>query len=72
MIGGLKVAKLLAGARGAAPANVEAFVELVLNVARLGESAGGRLAELDLNPVLVMADRAVAVDALAVAGATKG
>ena len=68
MVAGLRVAKLLAGARGAAPANIDAFVELVLAVARLGESAGGRLAELDLNPVLVTPERAVAVDVLAVAG----
>lgn len=68
MVAGLKVAKLLAGARGAAPANIDAFVDLVLKVARLGESAGGRLAELDLNPVLVTPERAVAVDVLAVAG----
>lgn len=72
MIAGLKIARLLAGARGAAPAAVEAFVELALSVARLGESAGDRLAELDLNPVLVTPERAVAVDALAVAGATQG
>ncbi len=72
MVAGLKVARLLAGARGAKPANLEAFVELALSVARLGESAGSRLAELDLNPVLVTPDRAVAVDALAVAGASSG
>jgi acyl-CoA synthetase (NDP forming) len=68
MVTGLKVAKLLAGARGAKPANLDSFVELALKVARLGESAGGRLAELDLNPVLVTPERAVAVDVLAVAG----
>jgi acyl-CoA synthetase (NDP forming) len=68
MVAGLKVAKLLAGARGAKPANLDAFVELALKVAQLGESAGSRLAELDLNPGLVTHERAVAVDALAVAG----
>lgn len=71
MVAGLKVAKLLAGARGAPPAKLDAFVNLALGVARLGESAGGRLAELDLNPVLVTLERAVAVDALAVAGTTE-
>jgi acetate---CoA ligase (ADP-forming) len=68
MVAELKVARLLAGARGAKPANLDAFVDLALRVARLGESAGSRLAELDLNPVLVTHERAVAVDALAVAG----
>lgn len=67
MIAGLKISRLLAGARGAKPANIEALVELTLKVAALAESAGGAIAELDLNPVIVRSDRAVAVDALVVA-----
>ena len=68
MIAGLKMAPLLAGARGAKPANVNALVKLALKVAALAESAEGLIAELDLNPVIVLPDRAVAVDALLVAG----
>lgn len=71
MIAGLKMAPLLAGARGAKPANVNALVKLVLKVAALAESTDGMIAELDLNPVIVLPDRAVAVDALLVAGSIK-
>lgn len=67
MINSLKVAKLLAGARGAPPADRAALVAMVLKVAALAESAGDRIAELDLNPVIVQPHRAVAVDALVVA-----
>ena len=67
MIAGLKVARLLDGARGAAPADRQGFVDLALRVAALAESAGGAIAELDLNPVIVRPDRAIAVDALVVA-----
>jgi acyl-CoA synthetase (NDP forming) len=67
MLAELKVSRLLAGVRGAPPADVDAFVALVMAVARFGEAAGPRLAELDLNPVIVRPDGAVAVDALIVA-----
>jgi acyl-CoA synthetase (NDP forming) len=70
MIAGLRCAPLLAGARGAPPADTDALVRLALAVARLGLAAEGRLAELDLNPVIVRPDGAVAVDCLAVAGGT--
>ncbi|MDR3510993.1 MAG: acetate--CoA ligase family protein [Caulobacteraceae bacterium] len=72
MISSLKVAKLLAGARGAKAADVEGFIDMALKVAVLAEAAGGRIAELDLNPVIVSPHRAVAVDALVVAGAHMG
>ena len=66
MLDGLKVTKLLAGARGAKPADREGLIALALHVAALAESADGRIAELDLNPVIVQTHRAVAVDALVV------
>jgi len=64
MIDSLKIARLLEGARGAAPADRQGFVELALRVARLAASADGAIAELDLNPVIVRPERAIAVDAL--------
>jgi acyl-CoA synthetase (NDP forming) len=73
MIDGLKVAPLLEGARGARPADKQAFIRLVLGVAGMAESADGAISELDLNPVVVQPGRAVAVDALIVsAGSTAG
>jgi acyl-CoA synthetase (NDP forming) len=67
MIDALKVARLLEGARGARPADRQGFIDLALRVARLAASAGGAIAELDLNPVIVRPDRAIAVDALIIA-----
>jgi acyl-CoA synthetase (NDP forming) len=69
MIARLRIAPLLAGARGARPADVEGLVDLALKVARLAQAAGGRIEELDLNPVVVRPDRVVAVDALVIAAA---
>lgn len=66
MIATLRLAPLLDGVRGAKPADKEAFVRLALAVGELGRSCKGALAELDLNPVVVLPDRAVAVDALVV------
>lgn len=66
MISGLRLAPLLDGVRGAKPADREALVGLALAVGELGRSCKGALAELDLNPVVVLPDRAVAVDALVV------
>ncbi len=67
MIASLRIAPLLAGARGRPPADLDALVAMALAVAGLGLAAGPRLAELDLNPVIALPDRAVAVDALVVA-----
>jgi len=66
MIASLRMAPLLDGVRGAKPADREALVRLALAVGELGRSCAGALAELDLNPVVVLPDRAVAVDALIV------
>jgi acyl-CoA synthetase (NDP forming) len=66
MITSLRGYALLQGARGRPPANVDALVEVVMAVARLASACGDQIAELDLNPVIVNADRAVAVDSLIV------
>lgn len=66
MIGDLKGASLLRGARGRAPASEPALVQAILAVG--GE--GGlmmrlqhRIAELDINPLIVDGERATACDA---------
>ena len=61
VLGG-KAGRLVRGFRGAPPANVDALVDLVLRLGALGEDLPA-VAELDLNPVLALPDRAVAVDA---------
>ncbi|HTK24509.1 MAG TPA: GNAT family N-acetyltransferase [Gaiella sp.] len=57
-----KAGRLVAGFRGAPPADQAALEDLVHRLARLGEDFPA-VAELDLNPVLALPDRCVAVDA---------
>lgn len=66
MIDELKGAALLKGARGAEPANIDAIVDVLM---RVGGDDGllmrgeGDVAEIDINPLIVSAHAAVAVDA---------
>jgi acyl-CoA synthetase (NDP forming) len=57
-----KAGRLVAGFRGAPAADADALADLVLRLARLGDDFPA-IAELDLNPVLALPDRCVAVDA---------
>jgi acetate---CoA ligase (ADP-forming) len=66
MIGELRVARLLAGVRGAPPADLGAVVRAITGVSALAEDLGDRLAALDVNPLICGPHGAVAVDALAV------
>jgi acetate---CoA ligase (ADP-forming) len=65
-LGRLRMAPLLNGYRGRAPADVEALVTTILNVTRYARAHLEQLAELDLNPVIVRprGRGVVAVDAL--------
>lgn len=64
----LKIAKLLAGYRGKAAADIPALVKSVMAIAAFAEANRANLLELDVNPLMVRADGAVAVDALVVLG----
>ncbi|MPY31703.1 acetate--CoA ligase family protein [Streptomyces adustus] len=68
MLTELRGRALLDGVRGRPPADVDALVEVVLRVQRMALELGGELAELDINPLLVLpqGQGAVALDALAV------
>ena len=57
-----KAGHLVAGFRGARPASAAALTDLVHRLSRLGEDLPA-VAELDLNPVMALPDRCVAVDA---------
>lgn len=66
MVRSLKGFALLDGARGRPPADVDALVQVIMSIATLATALGDRLAELDLNPVVVL-DRgqgAIVVDHL--------
>jgi acetyltransferase len=64
----LKGAKVFAGARGAPPADIDALAEMAARLSWLAYDLRDEVAELDLNPVLVLpkGQGAFAVDALVV------
>lgn len=68
MLGELRGRALLDGVRGAPPADIDALVEVVLRVQRMALELDGQLAELDINPLVVLprGEGAVALDALAI------
>jgi acyl-CoA synthetase (NDP forming) len=63
MIAEVRGFPLLTGHRGAPPADLEALVDVVMAVQRLAQD--GVVTELDINPLVALPDRAVALDALA-------
>jgi succinyl-CoA synthetase beta subunit len=68
-LGRLRSAKLLAGFRGAPPADIEAVAKVVMAIGRLMRTVPG-ITEIDVNPLMVHAkgQGATALDALIVAG----
>lgn len=66
MIGELRGRALLDGVRGRPPADTDALVETVLRVQRMALEIGDGIAELDINPLVVLdhGQGAVALDAL--------
>ena len=56
--------RLLRGARGAAPVDIDALVAALMGVQRLALDLGDRVREVDVNPLMARPDGAVAVDAL--------
>ncbi|MGW7544509.1 acetate--CoA ligase family protein [Streptomyces sp. NPDC054770] len=68
MLAELRGRALLDGVRGRPPADLDALVEVVLRVQRMALELGDQLAELDINPLMVLeqGQGAVALDALAV------
>jgi acyl-CoA synthetase (NDP forming) len=62
----LRGAALLRGVRGRPAADEKAVVRAALGLAALAEDLGDAIAELDVNPLVALPDRAVVVDALIV------
>jgi acyl-CoA synthetase (NDP forming) len=64
MIGELRGAAVLRGARGRPPADVAALADVLVRVTRLAEALGPSLIALDINPLVVLDEGrgAVAVD----------
>jgi acyl-CoA synthetase (NDP forming) len=66
MIARLRARKLLAGARGAAAADIRAVIRAVTGLSALAIELGGELEALDINPLICGPSGAIAVDALAI------
>ncbi len=66
MVASLKSDALLRGARGRPAGDRAALIETVVAVSRMCYQLRGSIGELDVNPVIVNARHAVAVDALVV------
>ena len=64
----LKGAKVFSGVRGAPPADIDALAEMAARLSWLAYDLGNDIAEMDLNPVVVLpaGQGALAVDALLV------
>jgi hypothetical protein len=66
IIAELRVARLLAGVRGAPPADLGAVVRSITALSELAVDLGGELEALDVNPLICGPAGATAVDLLAV------
>ena len=68
MIEQVKGSRLLKGFRGSAPADVDALADVLVQVSQMAAQLEGTLAELDINPLMVLpkGQGVKAVDALAV------
>jgi len=71
MIGRLKLRKLLAGLRGAPPADVAALADALWRLSHLAYDLRDELREVDINPIIVGPSGAVAVDALIIGNADR-
>jgi succinyl-CoA synthetase beta subunit len=66
MLGSLRAAPLLHGARGSTPVDLDALSAVVVRIARLAESLGDTLHTLEVNPIRVEGDTVEVLDALVV------
>lgn len=66
MLEGLRIAPMLAGWRGAAPADIDALVDAVVGFSQMAIELGDVLDAAEANPVIASADGVIAVDALVI------
>jgi acyl-CoA synthetase (NDP forming) len=66
LLGELRISRLLAGVRGAPPADMPAVIRAITGLSALAADLGDRLEALDVNPLICGPAGAIAVDALAI------
>ncbi|MCP4766572.1 MAG: acetate--CoA ligase family protein [Gammaproteobacteria bacterium] len=64
MLGSLKVDRLLQGIRGKPAVNRSALIDAIVTLSQVAFTLSDSIAEIDINPMLVDAQQAIAVDAL--------
>ena len=63
--------RALEGFRGAEPVDLERLAEVVARISEFADDQRGRMAELDVNPLICAGERIIAVDALIAKPASK-
>jgi len=66
MLGELRGLPLLQGARGAAPANLDAVAEAIAGLGEVALTLDGTLRALEVNPLWVNGDQVEALDVLVI------
>ena len=66
MLQQLKIWPLLTGVRGQQAKNIDALIQLIVNFSTFVDRFSHRIKEIDINPVIVSATEAIAVDALVI------
>jgi acyl-CoA synthetase (NDP forming) len=64
MLDSLKLNRLLVGVRGQPAARRQALIDIIVKLSQLAFDLRDGIAEIDINPVIVNVDEAIAVDAL--------
>jgi acetyl-CoA synthetase len=66
MLAKLKGAALLKGFRGAAAVNLSTLADIIVRVSEFASDQCANIVEADINPLICLGDRLIAVDALIV------
>jgi acyl-CoA synthetase (NDP forming) len=66
MLSSLKLSKLIDGVRGKSPGNRQALIDLIVSLSMIAFELKDQVREIDLNPVIVTPQSAIAVDGLLV------
>ena len=64
-VAGLKVSRLIDGYRGKPPGDGQALITAIVSLCDMVLASNGRITELEVNPLMVIPDAAVAADVLA-------
>lgn len=71
LIDQLRFSRVLKGARGKSPANIDALAESLARFSVLGAALAGEVAEIDINPLIAGPKGAIAVDGLVIGHAAR-